>query len=249
MIQPRLLGSHQPIATVNPTDLHLLFDLFRRHYDHVDFDRFSADFLAKDYVIILRDEERNIIRGFSTQVIYDRVVCNEPLKLLFSGDTVIDQEYWGQQALPKAWCSLAGRIKAEYPDTQLFWLLLTKGHRTYLYLPLFFHAFYPCYDQPLPAFEHEVIHDFGRFKYGKQYDPARGIVAFETPQGQLRDDLADIPASQRKNPHVQFFLNQNKRYRHGDELVCLARLEADNMRSTAKRYFLIGENLHTYQPA
>ncbi len=249
MTQPRLLGSYQLISTVSETDLHRLFDLFRRHYDHVNFDQFKTNFLEKDYVILLRDEEQDVVRGFSTAVVYDRVVLHEPFKLLFSGDTVIDQGYWGQQALSKTWCSLAGKIKAEYPDTTLYWLLITKGHRTYLYLPLFFHEFYPRYDQSTPLFDQEVIHDFGRFKYGKNYDPARGIISFETPHGQLRDDLADIPASQFKNPHIRFFLEKNKHYRNGDELICLTRLDADNMKSLAKTHFLMGKESPMYQPA
>lgn len=249
MTQPRLLGSYQPISIVSEADLHSLFDLFRRHYNLVTFDQFKTDFFEKDYVILLRDEEHDVVRGFSTLVLYDRVVLDEPFKLLFSGDTVIDQDYWGQQALSKTWCSLAGKIKAEYPDTRLYWLLITKGHRTYLYLPLFFHEFYPRYNQPAPRFDQEVIHDFGRFKYGKNYDPVRGIISFEIPHGQLRDDLAEIPASQFKNPHIRFFLEKNKNYRNGDELICLARLDADNMRFLAKTHFLMGRESPTYQPA
>ena len=248
MTRPRLLGSHQPISTVSEVDLHRLFDVFERHYDRVSFDQFRADFVGKDYVILLKDEEQDMVRGFSTLVLYDRVVLGEPIKLLFSGDTVIDQDYWGQQVLSKTWCSLAGKIKAEYPDTKLYWLLITKGHRTYLYLPLFFHEFYPRYDQPTPYIDQEVIHDFGRFKYGKNYDPARGIISFEIPHGQLRDDLANIPTSQFKNPHIRFFLEKNKNYRSGDELICLARLDADNMKFLAKTHFLIGRETPTYQP-
>lgn len=249
MTRPRLLGTYQPISTVGEADLHRLFDVFERHYDRVSFDQFRADFLEKDYVILLKDEEQDVVRGFSTLVLYDRVVLGEPLKLLFSGDTVIDQDYWGQQALSRTWCSLAGKIKAEYPDAKLYWLLITKGHRTYLYLPLFFHEFYPRYDQPTPHFEQEVIHDFGRFKYGKHYDPVRGILSFDNPHGQLRTDLADIPAAQLKNPHVRFFQERNTRYRTGEELICVTRLEAENMKALAKTYFIMGMKSPTYQPA
>ena len=248
MTRPRLLGSYQPISTVGESDLHGLFDLFKRHYDHVSFDQFRTDFCEKDYVILLRDEVQDAVRGFSTLVIYNRVVLHERFKLLFSGDTVIDQDYWGQQVLSKTWCSLAGKIKAEYPDTELYWLLITKGHRTYLYLPLFFHEFYPRYDRPTPLFDQEAIHDFGRLKYGESYDPARGVVSFDTPHGQLRDDLAEVPASQLKNPHVRFFLERNTHYRKGDELICLTRLEAENMKALAKTHFVMGLETPTYQP-
>jgi len=248
MTQPRLLGAYQPASAVSEIDLRSLFDLFSRHYNLVTFGQFKADFSEKDFVIVLRDAEDNVARGFSTLVLYDRVVLGERVKLLFSGDTVIDQDYWGQQVLSKTWCGLAGRIKAEYRDTKLYWLLITKGHRTYLYLPLFFHEFHPRYDQPTPRFDHEVIHDFGRFKYGRNYDPTRGIVSFKEPHGQLRDDLANVPASKFRNPHIQFFLERNNNYRNGDELICLARLDADNMKFLARSHFLMGQESAAHQP-
>ena len=52
----------------------------------------------------------------------------------YSGDTIVDKEHWGQQQLARAWISRIGRIKAEAPDTPLYWFLLVKGHRTFKYL-------------------------------------------------------------------------------------------------------------------
>lgn len=237
---PNLKASHQLIASVDEIMLAELYDLFCRHYDHVSFEKFKADFSKKDYVIVLRESEGNEIRGFSTQVLYDYVVDETPIKILFSGDTIIDRECWGEQALMKTWCSLAGAIKSQYPTTKLYWLLISKGYRTYLYLPLFYRSFYPRRGNDLLAFEQKIASTFAVEKFGSSFNPVSGIISFDSPQGQLRPELADIPMHRQDDLDVRFFLERNPHYRAGDELVCVAELTVGNMKGAARRYFTEG---------
>lgn len=212
-----------------------MFELFRRHYDEVTFELFARDLEEKEHVIVLRDGE-GTLRGFSTVRTFELTVEGERLRLLFSGDTIIEHGWWGEQALGRAWSMLAGSIRAQSP-LPLYWLLLSKGHRTYLYLPLFFHEFFPRHDAAPPAREKAIIDAFGVSKYGRDYDPARGVVAFAESPGRLREDLADVGAHRLRNEHVRFFLEANPRYADGHELVCLARLEAGNMKMFARLCF------------
>jgi hypothetical protein len=184
-------------------------------------------------VIVLRDGA-GALRGFSTVRTYD-LVAGEPVRLLFSGDTIIEEGWWGDQALGRAWCELAGAIRAQSP-LPLYWLLLSKGHRTYLYLPFFFHEFYPRRE----ARRHAIIDAFGRARYGRDYDAERGVVAFPNAPCRLREDLAEVGEHRLRNEHVQFFLEANPRYAEGHELVCLARLEAENLRHFARACFTRG---------
>lgn len=212
-----------------------MFELFRRHYDGVTLEAFSRDLEGKEHVIVLRDGD-GILRGFSTVRTFELAVDGEPLRLLFSGDTIIEHGWWGDQALGRAWSVLAGSIRAQSP-LPLYWLLLSKGHRTYLYLPLFFHEFYPRHDAPPPAREKAIIDAFASRKYGSDYDPIRGVVAFAAAPGRLREDLADVGAHRLRNEHVRFFLAANPHYADGHELVCLAPLEAENMKLFARQCF------------
>jgi hypothetical protein len=218
----------------------------------VSFDQFSNDFHEKDFVVILRDPSRQEVAGFSTVAIYERVVSGQKIRLIYSGDTITDRRYWGGQALVKAWCHLAGQIKALRREVPLYWLLISKGYRTYLYLPLFSYRFYPAHDSEVPWFEKEILRDFGRFKFGNWFNDARGVVSFPESRGHLRADLADVPERRVPNPHVAFFLRANPHYATGDELVCVTRLDEANMRSLARRYFLMGTNAgeaHTQKPS
>ncbi len=212
-----------------------MFELFRRHYDDVTFECFTRDLEEKEHVILLRDGD-GALRGFSTVRTFELVVDDEPLRLLFSGDTIIEHGWWGEQALGRAWSALAGTIRAQSP-LPLYWLLLSKGHRTYLYLPLFFHAFYPRHDAMPSAREKAIIDAFASWKYGADYDAARGVVAFESSRGHLREDLAEVGEHRLRNEHVRFFLAANPGYADGHELVCLAPLEAANMKLFARQCF------------
>ncbi|NWF72823.1 MAG: hypothetical protein HXY51_07285 [Nitrospirae bacterium] len=217
-----------------------LYSIFSRHYESVSFEQFSNDFYEKDFVVLLRDPIQQAVCGFSTVAIFEQVVCSQKIRLVYSGDTIIDPRYWGGQALVKAWCHLAGQIKALRREVPLYWLLISKGYRTYLYLPLFSYRFYPSHDCEVPSFEKEIIRDFGRFKFGSWFNELLGVVSFPESRGHLRAELADVPDRRVQNPHVAFFLRANPQYRNGDELVCITRLDEANMRSLARRYFLVG---------
>lgn len=234
-----LSGSYIRVSSVTSDDLCIFFDIFSRHYDNVDFDQFKADFFEKDYVILLKEKRSGLVKGFSTVVTYDRVVQGEHIKLLFSGDTVVERSHWGQQELLKTWCSLAATIYESMDKRERFyWLLMSKGYRTYLYLPLFFKEFYPRADVEWSGLEKEVIDDFGMFKYRDFYDPLRGLITFEQSMGNLKPYVAYTSNAKQKNQHVSFFLKANPYFAQGDELVCLARIEPNNMMSLAKKYFI-----------
>jgi len=200
---------------------------------------FLRDLGEKEHVILLRDAN-GVLRGFSTLRTYDLTVEGRDVRLLFSGDTIIDESWWGEQELGRAWSELAGRIRAEDPDRPLYWLLLSKGYRTYLYLPLFFEEFHPCRGREPAPFEKSIVDTFASMKYGDEYDRARGVVAFHHAPGRLREDLADVGEHRLRHEHVRFFLDANPQYREGHELVCLARLEAANMRGFARQCFVRG---------
>ena len=66
-----------------------------------------------------------------------------PIRVVFSGDALVDPAHWGSNALNFAWIPHLARIRAEAPDTPLYWLMLSKGFRTYRYLSTFAHHYVP----------------------------------------------------------------------------------------------------------
>jgi len=79
------------------------------------------------------------------------------VKILFSGDTVIDKRHWGSMALPIAWGRLMLSLSPASSNAGFYWLLTSKGYKTYRFLPVFFREFYPRYDAQTPEFERVLL--------------------------------------------------------------------------------------------
>ncbi|MBI3299065.1 MAG: hypothetical protein HYZ75_12925 [Elusimicrobia bacterium] len=233
-----LRGEVRAVAGTDESLRRSLHELFIRHYDNVSWEVFSADFAEKDFVILLRRAADGAAAGFSTQKVLRGERGGDEARILFSGDTVIDKAAWGEQELVKAWCRLAGAVKSQEPNSPLHWLLICKGYRTYLYLPLFFDEYWPRREAPTPPEEQALIDDFGRWKFGPAYKD--GLLRFAAPKGNLTPELAAVPSGRREDPRVKFFLERNPGYAAGDELVCLTEVSDGNMKGLAKRLYRDG---------
>ena len=216
---------------VAPADLtaaqrEQMFDLFATHYACVSRQSFDADLVAKTWVILLHDEAR-VIRGFSTQEIYTFVYAGQDQRILFSGDTIIAPAYWGSQELVRGWCAVTARMLAAAGSTPCYWFLISKGYRTYLYLPLFFLTYYP-HHQGDDADLKPLLDTVARAKFGNAYNPTSGLIRFDETHGQLTEALTEIPSKRSDDPAVQFFLERNPDFAQGVELACLAPLTLSN---------------------
>jgi hypothetical protein len=219
-----------------------MFALYETYYVGSDETRFLLDLQMKSQVILLRDEWETL-QGFSTLALYEERYDGKPLRIIYSGDTIIDKAFWGQSLFAKTWLQLAGKLTAKDPEIPLYWLLIVKGHRTYRYLQLFSQDYYPRYGTETPASIQALINHLALRRFGEAYVPEQGLVYFPEPRSFLHPDLAIIPEKDLKRPEVQFFLSKNPNYTQGDELVCLCRLEENNLTRFAKRWFLEGAQM------
>lgn len=233
-IQSRIVS----VAEITPTDARVMYEIFSRHYDCVSFDKFLLDLSEKDCVLVLHNAN-SAICGFSTQKVLRVFVGGKAVRAVFSGDTIVDRAYWGEQELSRCWCRYVSSVYAEEPSVPLYWFLISKGYRTYLYLPLFFESFYPNCEAPTPDFEQRVLDTLAAAKFPAHYRVETGLVEFPQSQGQLKPSLAEIPARRLHDPYVQFFLKRNPEYAGGNELACLAEISPLNMKRFAGR--IVGE--------
>jgi hypothetical protein len=232
----RLAGEIVEVSRLTASLVDRLYVLQVRCYDGVDPSRFHADLFEKQWIILLRDGEGGEVMGFSTQRTLEAVVHGRAVQVLFSGDTVIDPGCWGEQVLVRTFCRLIGRLQA-LGERPLYWFLISKGHRTYLYLPTFFHDFWPRHDRATPPFEAELVRVLGESRYPGEFDPERGVIRPRGPHDRLKEEL-DGSARRGRNPHVAFFLERNPGHREGDELVCVADLSPENLRPIVRREVL-----------
>jgi hypothetical protein len=231
----KLKGILMPVTALTSKQHQAMLALMNRHYENVSADSFTADLAEKQWVILLLDPATEALCGFSTQVILDVAVAGRPVQALFSGDTIVARERWGDSALAHVWGRLALSLIDRLVDTGLYWFLICKGYKTYRFLPLFFHEFYPRYDIATPAWAKGVIDALGRQKYPVSYDPVAGIIRASSGKDRLRPGVADITPERLRDPHVRFFAERNPGHPDGDELGCLAPLTRDNFTPAAYR--------------
>jgi hypothetical protein len=218
-----------------------MFGLYHQYYESTSWDIFLSDLLAKDQVIVLYDEA-HVLRGFSTLKLIDFNLGKRPSRVIFSGDTIVHHYYWGEQSLAFSWIRRSGEIKAEQPDIPLYYLLIVKGHRTYRYLQAFTHSYYPHWQHATPQSVQGFMDQLGESLFSQHYRKDNGVVKYPASRGQLRPEWSEPQAKHLARPEVQFFLQKNPGYRHGDELLCITELCSDNLRPLPRRLFKAGMN-------
>jgi hypothetical protein len=231
------------VCRLTPGDRGAMFHLMERSFANMRPDRFEADLGAKQWVILVRAPDDNRLVGFSTQVMLQARVDGRRVRALYSGDTVVDRDYWGDPALAQAWGRFAlERIEA-HPCGPLYWFLTSKGFRTYRYLPLFFHLYFPRPQQPTPPWERAVIDAFGQVVGHECYDSTRNIIRAAAGKDYVRREIAHPGQRRRTDPHIRFFVERNPGFIRGDELCCLAPLTPENF--TPAAYRVIGPRSET----
>lgn len=231
-IQP-LNATIVSLGCVSMGEREEMLALHRRHFSHVVRKVFLKDMAEKDWVIILREAGR--IVGFSTLQRIHLTVKRRPCVFLFSGDTIVDQAHWQSSALAGSFGHFMLRMMDTYGEKNLYWFLVSKGYRTYRFLPVFFNRFCPRYDRPPPSGYTDLMNAVAKHRFGADYDPKAGIIRMARKKDWLRPFLRDVPASRRRDPHVAFFLKKNPGYRAGDELACLAGVSKANLNRLAWR--------------
>lgn len=234
----KLYTSHCTPSELSETDIHALYQLYGTYYGGTSPELFRRDLFEKDRILLLHDHEFQQIRGFSTLKIIPFTHDGQQARAIFSGDTIIDHHYWGEQTLPLAWCELIGEIASQQPEKPLYWLLIVKGDRTYRYLNIFSKTYYPNRRYATPPAIQAIINQLATQRFGEYYCAQTGIVHYPQTHGYLKPEWANPDTS--SHPEARYFAERNPHHADGDELVCLTALCADNLRSFALRGFQQG---------
>ena len=210
-----------------------MFELYGRYFCNISRRAFADDLAEKNWVIVLRDG--NEIVGFSTLQVLHLAVDAVERVFLFSGDTVVDRAHWHDSTLAGCFGHFMLRLMREWPDVPLDWFLITKGYRTYRFLPVYFKTFYPAHDRQTPPEYARLLRAVAAHKFGAAYDAQAGLIRFGGSKDRLTSEMCAVPPSRRDDPHVRFFLARNPGYTAGDELACIADISRDNLNKYAWR--------------
>jgi len=231
---PSLTSLAIPRDDLSAKEIQAMFRVFSENFDGAALENFERDLSNKNWVILLRDAETKELEGFSTLALYETQVNNQPLSVVYSGDTIIRREYWGTPELPRSWIH-AVLEKSVNMTQPLHWLLISSGYKTYRFLTVFYKEFYPRYDQTTPPEMQTIMEELAVQRFGAEYHCEEGVVRFKDGATPLRDGLADVTGERLHDPHVAFYISKNPGYVNGDELVCITRIHPDNFTSAGKR--------------
>lgn len=230
----RLHARIVPVPRLVPEERDAMLGLMTEHFEGVSRANFQRDLAGKHWAILLQGEG-GTLAGFSTVQILDTTFEGRTHRFLFSGDTIVAPAHWNQPLLAGSFGHLLLREMDAFGEEGLHWFLITKGYRTYRFLPLNFRAFLPVFDRSSGAEERRLLDHVATLKFGARYDPARGLVKADGTTDRLRPELCAIPEGRAHDPHVRFFLARNPDFARGDELACLTDLRRDNLTALAWR--------------
>lgn len=216
-------GAIVPAASVTEAEKQAMFALMSEFYDNMDEAVFRRDFGGKDYCLILRSDAGAVV-GFTTQKVMTVDVDGKPVHGVFSGDTIIHRDYWGQTDLYRIfaqfWFDYAKRYDAFY------WFLICKGYKTYCILPLVWAEFYPTYRTETPPAAKKIIDAYASALYPEEYNPETGVVEYRHTKDKLKAGVAEIDGRRLKNRDIAYFCQANPHHAEGFDIACLARFDA-----------------------
>jgi len=227
----KVSGEMIPIQELLPNDKKQMLALMENYFLNVTGNKFENDLGEKERVILLRDENNSIV-GFSTVKLMRVEVFGREVVAIFSGDTVVDKSCWGERALVKKLGEYFIEVIEENPESYCCWYLISKGYKTYRYLPLYFHEFYPGLKKVTPIFEQKIIKTLSEKKYPGKYNQKTGVINFNSKAECLREGIAEVTQSRLKDPHVSFFVLKNPGHANGNELACIGLLTKENLTKT-----------------
>lgn len=224
--------SIKDISSLSTDEINSIVALYLCYYDGSDASIVVSDLKSKTHILLLLQED--VLIGFTTFEFYDSTWDNKCIGVIYSGDTIVHHEHWGQQALAFTWLRFISKLKQATPSKPFYWFLIVKGHRTYRYLPAFSKSFYPHWT--IDRSDLKPLLDFlAEEKFGNHYNKDSGIIAFENSRGHLKKSFVFPTENEIIKPAVKFFLERNPRYHEGHELACICSLDDINLKSFTKR--------------
>lgn len=231
----KLKARFYSMKNVSVTQLLEMHSLFVQYYNNADLDTFTKDMGKKTGVFILEDRANKKIVGFSTWVELDLTLSGKKALGIFSGDTVVDKAYWGNKELQKSFAKKLLATKLKNPNRPTFWLLISKGYKTYLLLTNNFHQFYPNHQAQNDELA-SIVDDYCNQLYPAAYCEKSRLLDFGNEYQNLKDDVAAITSEMKaQNPNIRHFEELNPTWRKGTELPCAGEVTVSMLLDFMKR--------------
>ena len=201
-----------------------MYALFSQYYHNTPFETFLNDLDKKTGVFIAKRHTDQKVVGFSTATTFDVQVDGRPVRLLFSGDTVMAKEYWGHPAFRKAFFLWLLRERVKNPFIEMHWYLISMGYRTYLILANNFYHYYPNIDGDNPHLK-KVAQAASDHLFPQVLNHNSMLLEFGDQACKLQEFVTPISDQERQVPKIAFFESRNPNWMQGSEMPCIGSLD------------------------
>jgi hypothetical protein len=245
----KITANFRKIENVSVPQLLEMHKVFTQYYHNADLNTFVLDMGKKTGVILLEDKIKNKIIGFTTWS--ELKITNNGKKSIgiFSGDTVVEKEYWGNKALQKTFVKQLLKTKIKNPKTSVFWLLISKGYKTYLLLTNNFPKHYPSYKKNNIKLE-SIVDEYCNKLYPDAYNGDERLLNFGDDYQYLKDDVAEITTDMTtENPKIRHFTKLNPSWQQGTELPCVGEVSVHMMWNFVRKNILSSKKLQSKIPS
>ena len=99
-----------PVHELDDAIKSRMVSVYLASYDGSSEALFLRDLTNKDEVLLVYAAGELV--GFTTVRVFEREWQGKCIRVVYSGDTVVERAHWGQQALAFAWISPHGRAQA-----------------------------------------------------------------------------------------------------------------------------------------
>lgn len=223
----------RPIKSVTVSNIKQMYDIYASYYENTSLDIFLNDLSKKSGVILVTRKSDDKIVGFSTQTFFDITVDGKRVRGIFSGDTIIEQAYWGNNALANTFYRRLIIERIKRPFTPFYWFLISKGYKTYLLMTNNFYNYYPKVDGNRGGRNeryHNITQAYCEALFPEAFDKEAMLLDFGQEYVRLKGDVADItPELKAASPHIAFFEKVNPSWRRGTEVPCLAACDYESL--------------------
>jgi hypothetical protein len=233
----KLTSKITQVGRLSPALHRAMFDLFKRYYEDVEFTRFEKDLSEKTHVFLFYEKRSKDLVGFST-IYRKRMSDIAPGLFLFSGDTVLREDCWGSKILQQTFSRYVLVSKFMTPHQPLYWMLMSKGFKTYMMARMNFRRSYPNHKRTTPPLFQRVLDRYYGKKFGDAYDSKSGLITFQKSLGAVKGGFADPTERQLEDADIRYFLKRNPEYRQGVELACVTEIQFSDFAGLIPKFFL-----------
>ncbi len=201
-----------------------MWQLYVENYNDVTRQEFEKDLKKKNKLFIGCDKHTKEFAGFSAMEFYTEYVNGKKISVIYSGDTMIKKQYWGQKGLHNRFYIEALKHKLTHLSTPLYWFMVCMGYKTYLIMAKNSLEYWPNYNKKTPEDNLQVLNTIAGNKFGNAYDPSLNIINTKGVGCTLDPSVARITKTVLEIPEVSFFIKRNPKYAEGAELANISHL-------------------------